>query len=85
MLGVRRDNTRMRFIPHLLWLAGVGVLIYAAGSYAGHALPYQDPTPELLAIQRSQLQTAELVAVVGLVLFGVVLAFRRRGASTAPR
>jgi hypothetical protein len=77
----------MRFIPHLLWLAGVGVLIYAAGSYAGHALPYQDPTPELLAIQQSQLQTAEFVAGVGLVLFvvGVVLAFRRRGASTAPR
>jgi hypothetical protein len=77
----------MRFIPHLLWLAGVGLLIYAGGSYAGHSLPYQDPTPELLAIQRDQLHTAKIVALVGIVFFvvGGLLALRRRGVSTSSR
>ncbi len=77
----------MRFIPHLLWLAGVGLLIHAVGSYAGHSLPYQDPTPELLAIQRDQLQLAKILAIVGIVLFvaGVLLVLRRRRASASPR
>jgi hypothetical protein len=75
----------MRFIPHLLWLAGVGLLIYAAGSYAVHSMPYQDSTPELLAIQKSQLQTAKIIAVAGIVFLGigVLLVFRQRGASTS--
>jgi hypothetical protein len=33
-----------------------------------HSLPYQDPTPHLLAVQRDQIQTAEILAAVGAVL-----------------
>ena len=70
----------MRFIPHFLWLAGGVVTLFAVGSYCGHALPYQDPTPELLAGQRGQIQTAEILAAVGVVLVVTGLAwvvFRR--------
>ncbi|MEI6236094.1 MAG: hypothetical protein WCT04_23815 [Planctomycetota bacterium] len=65
----------MRFIFHLLWLSGLGILLYAALSYASHSMPYQDPTPELLAIQRGQLETVKLVAIGGFVIFaaGILL------------
>jgi len=38
-------------------------------------MPYQDPTPELLAIQRGQLETVKLVAIGGFVIFaaGILL------------
>ena len=58
----------MRFIPHLLWLGGGAVTLFAVGSYCAHSLPYQDVTPELLAVQRGQIQTAEILAAVGVVL-----------------
>ena len=71
----------MRFIPHLLWLAGGAVTLFAVGSYCGHSLPYQDPTPELLAVQRGQIQTAEILAAVGVVLVvsGFALVIFRKG------
>jgi hypothetical protein len=77
----------MRFIPHLLWLSGLGLLIFAAGGYAGDSLPYQDPTPELLAVQQRQIQTAKIVAFVGILLFilGVALVFLRKNVSTPLR
>jgi len=70
----------MRFIPHFLWLAGVVVLLVALARGSGAALPYQDPTLELLAIQRSQLHTAKIIAAVGSLLFasGVIWIICRR-------
>jgi hypothetical protein len=75
----------MRFIPHFLWLAGGALSLHAIGSYCGHSLPYQDPSPELLAVQRGQIQSAEILAAVGVVLIATGFAwiiFRR---SSRPR
>jgi hypothetical protein len=71
----------MRFIPHFLWLAGGAITLYAVGSYCGHSLPYQDPTPQLLAVQRGQIQTAEILAAAGVVLIvtGFAWVIFRRG------
>ena len=69
------------FIPHLIWLAGGAIFLDALGSYCGHSLPYQDPTPELLAVQRGQIQTAEILGAVGVVLMVIGIGwiiFRRR-------
>ena len=71
----------MRFIPHLLLTLGIVVLVVGVGRYSGASLPYQDPTPELLAIQRGQIESAKVVAAVGALLFasGVLgVAMRRR-------
>jgi hypothetical protein len=47
-----------QWIPHLLWSVGVVLLLIAAGRGSGAALAYQDPRPELLAVQRGQLHAA---------------------------
>ena len=59
----------MRFIPHLLWSVGVVTLLVALARGSGASMPYQDPTPELLAIQRSQIHTAKLIAAAGGLFF----------------
>jgi hypothetical protein len=70
----------MRFIPHLVWLAGAVVLLVAFGRYCGASMPYQDLTPELLAIQRGQVESAKTVALIGGLIFigGVVWVIVRR-------
>ena len=70
----------MRFIPHLVWLAGGLVLLIAFGRYSGASLPYQDPTPELLAVQRGQIESAKTVMLIGGLIFigGVVWVIVRR-------
>jgi hypothetical protein len=76
----------MRFIAHLVWLIGVVVLLVAIGRYCEASMPYQDPTPELLAIQRGQIESAKVVAVVGgLLLVGGVswVIIRRRSRSVS--
>jgi hypothetical protein len=61
----------MRFIPHLVWLIGLVVLLVAFGRFSEASMPYPDPTPELLAIQRGQIESAKVVAAVGgLLLVG---------------
>jgi hypothetical protein len=69
-----------RFIPHLLWVVGLVLLLTAAGKGSGAGLPYQDPTPELLAVQRGQVQTAKALAITGGVLLvaGIVWIIARR-------
>lgn len=64
----------MRFIPHLVWLVGAVVLLIAFGRYSGASMPYQDPTPALLAVQRDQIESAKTVALIGGLIFvgGVV-------------
>jgi hypothetical protein len=71
----------MRFIPHLVWLVGAVVLLVAFGRYSGASMPYQDPTLELLALQRGQIESAKTVALIGGLVFIVGIAwviFRRR-------
>jgi hypothetical protein len=69
-----------RFIPHLVWLTGLLLLLIAAAKSSGAALPYQDPTAELLTIQRGQLQSAKAIAASGgiLVFIGVGWSIGRR-------
>jgi ABC-type arginine transport system permease subunit len=59
----------MRFIPHLVWLIGVVVLVVAFGRYSAASLPYQDATPELLAVQRGQIESARRMGLIGGVVF----------------
>jgi hypothetical protein len=76
----------MRFIPHLVWLVGVVVLLVAFGRYSGASMPYQDPTPELLAVQRGQIESAKTVAWIGVLIFIGGLAWvmmRRRSRSVS--
>jgi hypothetical protein len=80
------SSRTMRFIPHLVWLIGVVVLLIAAGRYSGASVPYQDPTPELLAVQRGQIESAKVAAVVGSLLLAsgvswVIFRPRSRSAS----
>ena len=58
----------MRFIPHILSVVGAVLLLFAISRGSGAALPYQDPTPDLLAVQRSQITTAKRSATVGAIL-----------------
>jgi len=58
----------MRFIPHLVSAAGALLLLFAIGNGSGAALPYQDPTPELLNVQREQIQEAKHFAAIGATL-----------------
>jgi len=64
-----------RFMPLLLSLIGLLLLLLAAWKGSGAALPYQDPTPQLLLIQHSQLHTAKLIASGGGILFAVGIAW----------
>jgi hypothetical protein len=61
----------MRYIPHFVWLVGVIVLLVAFGRYSGASLPNQDSTPQLLAVQRRQIESAKIVAVIGGFIFTV--------------
>lgn len=63
-----------KFLPHLLWVLGIVLLLIAAAKGSGAALPYQDPTPHLLAVQRGQLKTAWMIACGGgiLLVAGIV-------------
>jgi predicted cobalt transporter CbtA len=74
---------RMKYIPLLFCLVGGGLLVFSVVSYCGHALPYQDPTPELLAVQRHQLFTAKIGVIIGFgfIVIGGVLGFIPKRAS----
>ena len=54
-----------RFLPHCLWAAGLVVVLDGVGRYCGHSLPYQDPTPELIAVQHAQLHSARVIMTAG--------------------
>lgn len=83
-----RIDSVKRLAPHLLWVMGLALLLGAAGKGSGAALPYQDPTPELLALQRGELQTAKATVYGGasLVAVAVLWSIRRhsrRASSTS--
>ena len=64
----------VRWLPHLIWAAGLLVLFW--GLLIGPGIPYQDPTPELSLLYAEQTRAAERVVSAGAVLFcsGVLLA-----------
>ena len=70
----------MRFIPVILYVVGALLLLYAFGQGSGASLPYQDSTPDLLAIQRQQIRAAWIVADIGasLLAVGIVWQILRR-------
>ena len=58
-----------RCLPHLIWIAGMGV--FAVGVFVGPGIPYQDPTPEMQLREAQQTHLAEWFFDVGLALFAV--------------
>jgi ABC-type arginine transport system permease subunit len=50
-------------------LVGVLVLVVAFGRYSAASLPYPDPTPELLAVQRGQVEDAKRMGLIGGLVF----------------
>lgn len=55
-----------RLLPHFVWLSGL--LVVLIGIAVGPGVPYQDPTPEMRAIEARQEQRSQRVAVSGLCL-----------------
>jgi hypothetical protein len=54
-------------LPHLVWL--IGLFIVFIGIVVGPGVPYQDPTPEMRALEARQMQRSERIALAGLCLF----------------
>jgi hypothetical protein len=67
-----------RFLPHFVWLSGL--LVVVIGIAVGPGVPYQDPTPEMRALEVKQEQRSQSVAITGLCLFsgGVLWGTSRR-------
>mgnify|MGYP006174339767 CR=1 FL=1 len=57
-----------RFTPIACLLLGLGVMAWALMAIAGNALPFPDPTPELLARQAAVSTRAMVLLLVGLVV-----------------
>ena len=56
-----------RLLPHLLWIGGLVLLFVAAR--VGPGVPYQDPTPEMRALELKQMQSFDRFALAGLIAF----------------
>ena len=68
----------------MVWLYGVFVLLISFGRYCGASTLHQDPTPELLNIQRVQIAYAKAGMLGGGFIFIAGVAWviiRRRGRS----
>jgi hypothetical protein len=55
-----------RFLPHLVWAVGLVVLVIAF--FVGPGVPYQDPTPEMRALEARQIQLFDRLAMIGFLL-----------------
>src|SRR5207248_1843906 len=79
-ISLRRTTGMKRFVPHSLCFLGFVLLLVAAAKGGGAALPYPDPTAELLDVQRGQLQTAKVIAFGGgiFAIAGIVWIIGRR-------
>jgi hypothetical protein len=51
----------------LIMVMGMLAMLYAAGTLAGNALPYPDPTPALLATQSAKVTLYTAIFVGGLL------------------
>ena len=74
--------------PWLLCLLGLFVLLYAVALGCGAALPYPDPTPELLVHQRDDIRAAKVLALFGTGSFvcgAIWLGGRWRSRSRSPK
>jgi len=65
MLG--RFARMKRFLPHFVWLSGL--LVMLIGVADGPGVPYQDPTPEMRALEAKQKQRGQGLAITGVCLF----------------
>lgn len=68
-----------RLLPHLLWVAGIGLIVLAVLSFGHHGVPYQDPTPEQTATREAGLSAFNWTSLFGSFLFllGVIWAATR--------
>jgi hypothetical protein len=66
-----------RFLPHLIWISGL--LVMFIGLTLGPGVPYQDPTPEMRALEARQMQLCDSFLAVGFCLFvaGIIWAISR--------
>ncbi|MDA7597463.1 hypothetical protein N8813_00900 [bacterium] len=60
-----------KFIPHLIWIAGLGIAIGSPviASFLGGGIPYQDPTPEQAARESAVNGIFKIGFLIGLALF----------------
>ena len=58
-----------RFLPHLLWICGIGVIVAAVIFFGHHGVPYQDATPEQEASREAGLANFRRVSLLGSALF----------------
>ena len=63
-----------RFLPHLVWIAGL--LVVLVGLALGPGVPYQDPTPEMSGHFNHEEHIAIVIMLMGcgIFLFGLVVA-----------
>lgn len=61
----RRRPARPQAIAALVLLLGLAAFAYGLLQDAAAALPYPDPTPELLLGQARQIESAQAVSLVG--------------------
>ena len=59
---------KLRAVPLILGALWTG---YNCALYGGHMIPYQDPTPALLAVQHRQLEDAKQGMLLGLAVMAL--------------
>lgn len=70
--------TRRRVFAVVVLLVASGFSIYGFLRYAAAALPYQDPTPELLQAQAAQIRAWQLLFIgSGAVAIAALISLRR--------
>ncbi|MCA1792056.1 MAG: hypothetical protein LC667_20055 [Thioalkalivibrio sp.] len=85
---VQRQAPMMRNIPSLaLLILGLVVMVVSFLYYAGNALPYPDPTAELLAHQAAEARKWSLLFALGLFAsaIGGLCLWRRSRAKSCER
>jgi hypothetical protein len=63
---------KLRALPLIL---GVLWVMRNFGLYAGHGLPYPDPTPELLAVQHRQMADAKQGMLLGVAIMALGMGY----------
>jgi hypothetical protein len=71
-VNVKRIGYELRHFP---LLTGLAAILLGFMRYAGDSLPYQDPTPELLAAQAAQIAYDTKLIFSGLILSVLSLIF----------